>query len=160
MDYFHGERGWWESIIASRDYMMSAWCPWRFVCMAIGSGAQLLLHEMICASPHCGMHIWNGNMRPGPCFIKWRCKVYWSVWKMFNDGWRITGKCKFWNLSFQNCWESKLSRQYIVWEIPSAKMAQKLLNRLYYRPKNSIVCVCCFTICAVTTQHVTRKIWE
>jgi len=154
MDYFHGERGWYAEK-ASLHHVI-AWC------LGGGRGAlyawRLVLEHS--SSSQCGMRIWNGNMHPGPCCMKCWYKVYWSVWKMFSDGWRLTGKRKYWNLSFQKYWESKLSRQYIVWEIASAKMAQKVLNRLYYRTKNSIICVCCFTICAVTTQHVTRKIWE
>jgi len=63
-------------------------------------------------------------------------------------------------LSFQNSWESKLSKQYIVWEITSAKVAQEFQNRHFYRTKKSIVCVYSFTIYAVTAQYVTRKIWE
>lgn len=93
---------------------------------------------------------WNGCVR---CFEVWgRCLA-------MGEELRGNANVEIY-LSLQNCWKSKLSRQYIEWEIASAKMAQKLLNRLFYQMKNSIVCVCCFTICAVTTQHATRKIWE
>jgi hypothetical protein len=44
---------------ASRDYMMSTWCLWRFLLYA----SRLLLRHN--SASHCRMHVWNRNMLPG-----------------------------------------------------------------------------------------------
>jgi len=44
---------------ASRDYMMSTRCIWRFLLYA----SRLVLRYS--SASHCRMHVWIGNMRPG-----------------------------------------------------------------------------------------------
>jgi hypothetical protein len=92
------------SMTASRDYMMSTWCPWRFLLYA----SRLLLRHT--SASHCRMHVWNGNMPPefDPRTVQPVASRYtnWATWPIKRHSTviivRSGGKAIVWQLNMHN----------------------------------------------------------